>query len=81
MKKIFLVLSLTLCAQLWAQNQAANWYFGYGAGVKFDVASGTVASVNNGNLSTNEGSTSISDENGNLLFYTDGSIVYKSFPT
>jgi len=76
MKKIFFILSLTLCAQLWAQNQAANWYFGYGAGIKFDVASGTVNSVNNGSLSTNEGSTSISDENGNLLFYTDGSIVY-----
>ncbi|MCK0108971.1 T9SS type B sorting domain-containing protein [Flavobacteriaceae bacterium S0825] len=76
MKKIFLILSLTLCAQLWAQNQAANWYFGYGAGIKFDVANGTVNSVNNGSLSTNEGSTSISDEDGNLLFYTDGSIVY-----
>lgn len=76
MKKIFLILSLTLCAHLWAQNQAANWYFGYGAGVKFDVANGTVSSANNGSLSTNEGSASISDENGNLLFYTDGSVVF-----
>ena len=76
MKKILLIASLLLWANLSAQNEAANWYFGYGAGVKFDIESGTVSSVDNGSLSTNEGSASISDPDGNLLFYTDGSIVY-----
>jgi len=76
MKKLLLILSLTFCTHFWAQNQAANWYFGYGASVKFDVASGTVSSLGGGALSTNEGSASISDENGNLLFYTDGSVVF-----
>ena len=76
MKKILLILSLLLCTQSWAQNQAANWYFGYGAGISFDVASGAVSSMDGGNLSTNEGSATISDEDGNLLFYTDGTFVF-----
>ncbi len=78
MKKIIVFLTLFVCLHTFAQNQAANWYFGYGAGVKFDVASGTVRSVDDGSLSTNEGSASISDENGNLLFYTDGSVIFNS---
>ena len=65
-----------MCTQSWAQNQAANWYFGYGAGISFDVASGAVSSMDGGNLSTNEGSATISDEDGNLLFYTDGTFVF-----
>lgn len=68
MKKLLLVLSLTFCVNLLAQNQAANWYFGDRAGIKFDVANGTVSSVNNGSLATIEGCASISDEDGNLLF-------------
>jgi len=76
MKKIFLILSLIFCAQLWAQNQAANWYFGDGAGINFNVDNGTVSSINQGNLNTIEGNASISDEDGNLLFYTDGTFVF-----
>ena len=59
-----------------SQNEAANWYFGFGAGIRFDQINGTVATVNNGQLNTYEGCTSISDADGGLLFYTDGITVY-----
>jgi gliding motility-associated-like protein len=51
-----------------------NWYFGTNAGVSF--ASGAPVALTNGALVTTEGSASISDENGNLLFYTDGVTVW-----
>src|SRR5699024_5150448 len=34
--------------------------------------------MNDGQLNTNEGSASISDHEGNLLFYTDGNTVYNA---
>ena len=61
---------------VFAQRQASNWYFGYGAGIQFDLATNSTNSVNNGQLFTNEGCSSISDEDGNLLFYTDGTTVW-----
>ncbi|VXC08562.1 Gliding motility-associated C-terminal domain-containing protein [Flavobacterium sp. 9R] len=57
-----------------AQKEAAVWYFGNFAGIDFN--SGSPVSITNGKLFTNEGCTSISDNNGNILFYTDGSLVY-----
>ena len=62
--------------QLNAQMQTAHWYFGGNAGV--DFSSGSPVVETNGQVSTIEGNTSISDEHGNLLFYTDGRIVYNS---
>ena len=76
MKKILLILSLFWAYILYPQSQAANWYFGYGAGIQFNQAEGTVNSVDNGQLFTNEGCATISDDQGALLFYTDGSRVY-----
>ncbi len=57
-----------------AQREAANWYFGDRAGLTFN--SGLPVALQNGNLHTIEGSATISDRNGNLLFYTDGTTVY-----
>ncbi|MFN5370403.1 MAG: hypothetical protein ACK5B6_02975, partial [Bacteroidia bacterium] len=59
-----------------AQNSGRfnNWYFGSNAGVTF--ASGAPVALTNGALLTTEGSASISDVNGNLLFYTDGVTVW-----
>ena len=77
MKKIvFLFFYLCCSIFCFSQNEAANWYFGFGAGIRFDQFNGTVAAVNNGQLNTYEGCTSISDADGNLLFYTDGITVY-----
>ena len=67
-----LLLFTTLFVQ--SQGQADWWYFGSNAGVQFST-SGLVA-VNDGQLSTFEGCASISDQAGNLQFYTDGIVVY-----
>ncbi|MCF4101323.1 T9SS type B sorting domain-containing protein [Gillisia sp. M10.2A] len=57
-----------------AQKETSNWYFGDGAGLSFN--SGNPVALNGGRVSTIEGSASISDRNGNLLFYTDGITVF-----
>lgn len=51
-----------------------HWYFGNGAGI--DFSSGTAVADTTGNLHTYEGCSSMSDINGNLLFYTDGDTVW-----
>jgi len=61
-----------------SQAEASHWYFGNGAGLIFDVSAGTVTPTADATstISTNEGCSSISDVNGNLLFYTDGRNVW-----
>ncbi len=56
------------------QGEAANWYFGVNAGLDFN--GGAPVALTNGQLNTIEGCSSISDFNGNLLFYTDGITVW-----
>ncbi len=50
------------------------WTFGSGAGL--DFSSGVPVPFSGAAISTNEGCSSISDFNGNLLFYTDGLTVW-----
>lgn len=57
-----------------AQGEANMWYFGNQAGVNFNTSPPTA--LTDGQLSTSEGCSSMSDENGNLLFYTDGRTVW-----
>ncbi|NNE32464.1 MAG: CUB protein, partial [Winogradskyella sp.] len=77
MKKSFAILFLlTFSALCFTQNEASYWYFGQNAGLRFDAQAGTVTGIADGQLSTLEGCTSISDENGNLLFYSDGQTVW-----
>ncbi|MEX1188561.1 MAG: gliding motility-associated C-terminal domain-containing protein [Bacteroidia bacterium] len=59
-----------------AQQEANNWYFGTNAGVSF--ASGNPVQVGDGMLNSAEGVASLSDQFGNLLFYTDGVTVYNA---
>ena len=59
-----------------AQLEASKWYFGYNAGL--DFSSGTPAALLDGAITTDEGCASISNENGELLFYTDGISVWNS---
>lgn len=59
---------------MFAQGQANTWYFGINAGVSFGT--GTPVALTNGALATSEGCASISDEDGNLQFYTDGIYVW-----
>lgn len=73
--KLFLLLAGVLAFEtLSAQHEFDNWYFGSNAGVSF--VSGSPVNLTGGQISTNEGCSSISDGTGNLLFYTDGQTVY-----
>ena len=56
------------------QNEGNIWYFGSNAGLDFN--SGAPIPLTDGMLNTAEGCATISDNNGNLLFYTDGMSVY-----
>lgn len=51
-----------------------NWFFGYHAGLSF--AGDAPTPLEGGAIETAEGVASISDHDGNLLFYTDGQIVW-----
>lgn len=51
-----------------------NWYFGTNAGVTFN--SGSPVALTNGVLTTTEGVATVSDNSGNLLFYTNGVSVW-----
>ena len=72
--KLLLVLFLLTFGVFYGQLESAHWYFGHNAGL--DFTSGTAVPVFDGALNTKEGCASISDSDGNLLFYTDGRFVY-----
>lgn len=84
-----LIFFLILANTLVAQKEASNWYFGGTpklfdlkevdppcAGIRFE--GNQIISLTDGVLGTNEGVSTISDKEGNLLFYTDGSIVFNA---
>ncbi len=58
---------------MYAQQEANNWYFGVNAGLNFN---GGVSVLQNGAMNTHEGCASFSDEDGQLLFYTDGMTIW-----
>jgi gliding motility-associated-like protein len=70
---ITISLLLLLPLAIFAQKEAATWYFGWNAGLDFNSGTPTII---NGQINTIEGEASISDSNGNLLFYTDGTKVW-----
>jgi hypothetical protein len=57
-----------------AQKENTHWYFGNGAGLKF--TNELPVSLQNSDMFTEEGSASVSDSDGNLIFYTDGVTVW-----
>lgn len=71
---ILILLNLVLNA-LYAQNQANIWYFGKGVGLDFNAPSAPLGLQPSKMYSLSE-NASICDENGQLLFYTDGSTVW-----
>lgn len=74
MKKLWLFLFLLIHSSISAQFEASNWYFGSKAGIRF--VNGKPEALTDGILSTTEGCATISDKNGNLLFYTDGKTIW-----
>ncbi len=72
---------VTLCfsffyMHLWGQTGNSNriWYFGDQAGLDFNTTPPTV--LNNNAMESIEGTVSVSDNNGDLLFYSDGLTVW-----
>jgi gliding motility-associated-like protein len=74
LKKIFLSFSfLFSLASLQAQKQTNIWYFGNKAGLDFNHVPPQV--LKDGQTNSVEGCASVADNNGNLLFYTNGRVI------
>ena len=72
--KYLIYFLLLLSYTLYGQHETSNWYFGQNAALNFDR--GQVSVLNNSSMVAPAGCASISDENGNLLFYTNGETVW-----
>jgi gliding motility-associated-like protein len=74
--KLCLVLFFLLSHAIpgFTQNYYNNWYFGHNAGLSFNTSPPTALA--GGQINTPEGTASISNSAGNLLFYTDGVTVW-----
>jgi hypothetical protein len=53
----------------------SNWYFGNNCGATFNTPNGDPLFLGGNKIGQFEGSATISDKNGNLLFYTNGEYV------
>lgn len=88
--KHFLILTFSfLSLNVLAQNDLNHtniWYFGgeefnpplIGEAVGLDFSSGSPQLINDAEMITREGCATICDDNGNLLFYTDGSTIWNA---
>ena len=75
LKAFVCLLCLVLCAfQALAQREFNTWYFGQQAGLSF-TGSG-VRALTDGAMVSGEGCATVSDAQGNLLFYTNGIYVW-----
>lgn len=77
MKTKIFILFLSICFKLTAQNEFNNWFFGVNNGLNFSTPIPTP--IFGSPMNQTEGVASISDNNGNLLFYTNGVTVYDRF--
>lgn len=59
---------------VFSQNQFRNWVFGENAGIRF--VNGDIEPINGVALQSLHGTASFSDENGNLLFYSNGETIW-----
>ena len=72
MKKLLFILLMPLL--LFSQGENDNWYFGGHAAVNFTGSNPTT--LFNSAMNQHEAVGSISDKNGNLLFYTNGETIW-----
>lgn len=75
MKKILYLTALLLFQHSYSQKETSNWYFGYKAAVKFDTNNIPNALLDS-EITAKYGSAVISNKEGELLFYTNGSFIY-----
>jgi gliding motility-associated-like protein len=71
---LFTLIGCFFVVNSYAQKEANYWYFGVIAGVNFNTSPPTA--LIDGQTNWDEGTATISDKNGNLLFYTDGHSVW-----
>jgi len=74
MKNIYVIFILFLGLSAYPQGENDNWYFGDKAAVNF--AGATPVALTNSAMSASEACGSVSDAQGNLLFYTDGMTIW-----
>src|SRR5687768_2268111 len=77
--RIATLIILTALCNLYCRAQHNNiWYFGDHAGINFNPNTVTLPPtvLNNSAMQTHEGSSSVCDINGNLLFYSNGNAIY-----
>jgi gliding motility-associated-like protein len=77
-KKILFGLSLVLLMghiPVFGQRENSNWYFGINAALKFP-ATGAPAAVAGSAMNTYEATATVSDGNGQLLFYTNSENIW-----
>lgn len=75
-KYSIVILLVILCSsKIISQTQSTSiWYFGHHAGLKFQ--NGNPVALSNGQINNIEGCSVMCDNNGNLMFYTDGVTVW-----
>ena len=77
--KIFLPVLFSLIVNAaFSQGEGNNWHFGCFSGITFNTLT---PSVIPSSLQSREGVASMSDMNGNLLFYTDGQSIFNNIGT
>ncbi|AEA43918.1 gliding motility-associated C-terminal domain-containing protein [Fluviicola taffensis] len=72
--KILLFLLLGVTSAAFGQNAHMNWHFGDGVGLNFTT--GNPVPFSGSMLNTQEACASVSDNNGNVLFYTNGNVIW-----
>ena len=75
-KIIILLVPLLSSLISFSQKEANIWYFGGKAGIDFNNCSSVPVALTDGVIGTLEGCSSIADSMGNLLFYTNGLVVW-----
>lgn len=80
MKNLYYIIAIMAIAITgYAQDlQNANWYFGQNAGLTFLPNPNSPTAITNNAMYTIESGATVSDQNGNLLFYTDGATVWNN---
>ncbi|GAA4163233.1 hypothetical protein GCM10022217_31960 [Chryseobacterium ginsenosidimutans] len=73
-KILFLFLICLVNTALFGQGENNNWYFGSGAALNFSSTTPTV--LNNSAMYANSACGTISDSNGNLLFYCNATSIW-----
>ena len=74
LKLVVLLMLMSFTGKLQAQFEANNWNFGDSAAVSFN--NDVLTYVNGSRMYSSEGCATISDACGNLLFYTNGEVIY-----